>query len=250
MGERARASAPGTLRDFKALKPTSPPRRQAKETGARRALPPPRLPRQAPRAQPARAGERREAGREEAGGAEGPAKRAAAGPPAGGCGAPGAWRQLCGVTRWEDCRARSPGLRAASEPARALRRSRHCARSPPPPARRPAARTNRPSPPPAALPRREAARARRSGASAGPRRSARRSAAPSRARLRSGGSGSFASVSAKLRRPAVSPPSPPGGQAATATAFASPERGLRGPDAERMGRRLQMPKRPETPVRQ
>ena len=50
-------------------------------------------------------------------------------PPAGGCGAPGAWRQLCLVTRREDCRARGPGLRAASERALAPRRSRHRTRS-------------------------------------------------------------------------------------------------------------------------
>uniref|UniRef100_A0A9L0K5M6 Inhibin beta B chain n=1 Tax=Equus asinus TaxID=9793 RepID=A0A9L0K5M6_EQUAS len=77
------------------------------------------------------AGRRREGGSKEAGGAEAPAKRAAAGPPAGGCGgAPGAWRQLCRVTRREDCRARDRGLRAASEPARVPQRSQHCARSP------------------------------------------------------------------------------------------------------------------------
>ncbi|XP_049744060.1 serine/arginine repetitive matrix protein 1 [Elephas maximus indicus] len=57
---------------------------------------------------------------------------ARSGPSARGCGAPGAWRQLCRVTRREDCRARGRGLGAASERARAAdapRRSRRRARS-------------------------------------------------------------------------------------------------------------------------
>ncbi|XP_023972862.1 collagen alpha-1(III) chain [Physeter macrocephalus] len=109
------------------------------------------------------------------------------------------------------------------------------------PLRRPPAR------PPAALPRREG-EALRCERGAPPQRPPQRRAKPRH--LRSGGPGAFASVSAKLRRPALSPPSPPGDRAAAAAAFASPERGLRGPDAERMGRRLRMPRRPETPVRQ
>lgn len=65
---------------------------------------------------PRPAGPRRERGSgEEAGGAEARAERAAARPPVDGCGAPGAGKQLCRVTRREDCRARGRGLRGASE---------------------------------------------------------------------------------------------------------------------------------------
>lgn len=136
-------------------------------------LPPPRFPRTALRAPPARSGRQREGGSsEEAGGAEAPERRAAAGPPAGGCGAPGAWKQLCRVTCREDCRARCRGFRAASERARAPRTALAPLRRPPAGPRR-----RRPS-------RRRhwrlilRVRARRSGASAGPRRSASRSGAP------------------------------------------------------------------------
>lgn len=55
---------------------------------------------------------RRPAGRGREGGAR---RRAERRPPADGCGAPGAGRQLCRVTRGEDCRARGRGFRAARE---------------------------------------------------------------------------------------------------------------------------------------
>lgn len=122
-------------------------------------------PRPAPR-RPAQAGGGRQAARRRA---EQRPRRSAqrpARPPAGGCGARGAWRQLCRVTRREDCRAR--------------------ARSAPPPTRRPAARTTRPSPPPAALPRREI-EALRCERGAPPQRPPQRRAKPRQAPLRGPG---------------------------------------------------------------
>lgn len=134
------------------------------------------------------AGPRRQPGAGKQGGAEAPEKRAAARPPVDA--APGeAWRQLCRVTRREDCRARGPGgLGAACKRGPRGGAPPHRARS----SRQPrAGGTTCPSSPPprAALSSLRAATGRGAQVrSRGPSRSALRSAAP-------GGSGTFASVS-------------------------------------------------------
>lgn len=97
VGAQARALDPGDTERLLAA-PAAAGRRDSREKGPATAFPSSAAP----------AGPRRRPGAGKQGGAEAREKRAAARPPVDA--APGgAWRQLCRVTRWEDCRARRPG---------------------------------------------------------------------------------------------------------------------------------------------
>lgn len=177
VGARTRALDPGDTERLLAASAAAG-RRDSSEKGPATAFPSSAAP----------AGPRRQPGAGKQGGAEAPEKRAAARPPVDA--APGeAWRQLCRVTRREDCRARGPGgFGAACKRGPRGGAPPHRARS----SRRPrAGGTTCPSSPPprAALSSLGAATGRGAQVrSRGPSRSALRSAAP-------GGSGTFASVS-------------------------------------------------------
>ncbi|XP_047299883.1 putative cuticle collagen 91 isoform X2 [Homo sapiens] len=203
---------------------------------------------------PRPAGPRRQAeGRREAARrrAEQRPRRSALRPPARGCGAQGSWRQLCRVTRREDCRARGRGLGAACERARAAGSPGHQACSAPLPAGprrgRPARlRRRRPF-----LARGSEGEALRCERGAPPQRPPQRRAKPRPAPLRGAPAPSLPSQPScvdplfrHLPQPPAEPPLP------LTLLSLHPNRGCGAPDAERMGRRLQMPRRPETPVRQ
>lgn len=102
VGVRARALDPGDTERLLAATAAAG-RRDSSEKGPATAFPSSAAP----------AGPLRRPGAGKQGGAEAQEKRAAARPPVDA--APGgAWRQLCRVTRWEDCRARRPGGLGAS----------------------------------------------------------------------------------------------------------------------------------------
>lgn len=240
VGVRARALDPGDTERLLAATAAAG-RRDSGEKGPATAFPSSAAP----------AGPRRQPGAGKQGGAEAPEKRAAARPPVDA--APGgAQRQLCRVTRSEDCRASRPGgLGAASERGPRGGAPPHRALLPPAGSKgeRPAHHCRRLGRPCPRCEQRqgEALRCGRGAPAAAP------SAAP-----RPGGSGTFASVSrATCVRCCLFPPPWQPGQAKPScqrrcrrsSLSLHPDRGTAvALDAERMGR-LQMPRRPETPAR-